>query len=239
MAIFLAPESIIMSMENKDKKRTPLGQRIEDRLTELKKSQGDLAEEIGTGQSAISQLMSGLIARSKHLPEIADALNVNLEWLLHERGPKEKHEKALSPPQFPKEFIPVSAPLQRRKVPVYGPASAAAPDSIFITEEFIVDRISCPEELVDVREGFVMSIAGNSMYPRYKHGEMVSVHPYRPPYVGQDCVAVLEEDGKAIVKEFAGGTATEWRFKQYNPEQMLKFKKTEVRAIYAIVGRPV
>jgi phage repressor protein C with HTH and peptisase S24 domain len=127
----------------------------------------------------------------------------------------------------------------RTYVPVYGPAAAATPDKVLITEDYIVDRKPTPEELAHVRDAFIMYVAGDSMFPRYKFGEMVSVHPYRPPSIGQDCVLVYT-DGNAIVKEFAGESddRKEWKLRQYNPEKVLKVKKADAKAIYAVVGRP-
>ena len=219
-----------------------LATRARERREELGLTQGEVAKACGVTQSAYQLVESGETLRPRYLTELADVFKTTVAWLKHGTGAHstDLQNNSSSLPQIPKEFIPISAPLQRRKVPVYGPASAASPELISITDEFIVDKISCPEELADVRDGFVMFIAGDSMYPRYKHGEMVSVHPRRPPYVGQDCVVVLEQDGNALVKEFAGETESrlEWKFKQYMPEKILKIKKAEVRAIYAVVGRP-
>lgn len=125
-----------------------------------------------------------------------------------------------------------------KTVYVYGPAAAGDPERIALTRDFIVEEIEAPVELEKVRDGFVMYVAGDSMRPKYRSGQMVSVHPYKRPEIEHDCVIVFKDEGNAILKEFAGETETDWKVRQYNPEKVYKIKKTEVRALYAVVGRP-
>ena len=215
--------------------------RIREIRTDRGISQDALATAIGRQKALVSKLENGKIKlNQQYLELLSEALSCAPADLL---GPpafvkaKALPKRSLTPPGA-KGLM--SAGAARTYVPVYGPAAAATPDKVSLTEEFIVDRKPTPEELLHVRDAFIMYVAGESMYPRYKTGEMVSVHPRRPPYVGQDCVLVFEADGNAIVKEFAGESENkaEWKLKQYNPEKILKVRKAEVRAIYAVVGRP-
>lgn len=119
-------------------------------------------------------------------------------------------------------------------IPVYGPAAAASDDSVMLTGEHIIGYEPCPPALSNVRGAFMMYIAGSSMEPRHYHGERVWVDPWTQPAIGQDCVAVLEEDGNAIVKRYMGREGTDFVFEQYNPPKKLKFKVKEIRAIYAV-----
>lgn len=45
-------------------------------------SQSALARQLGLSQGAIAQMLNGTTTRSKHLPEIAQALGVSVDWLL-------------------------------------------------------------------------------------------------------------------------------------------------------------
>lgn len=45
-------------------------------------NQSSLAKAIGVTQGTIGQILSGEIKKSKHLPDIADALGVGLDWLM-------------------------------------------------------------------------------------------------------------------------------------------------------------
>lgn len=216
--------------------------RIRELRIERGISQDALAKAIGRQKALVSKLENGKIKlNQQYLELLSEALACAPADLL---GPPsftktEKGKSLAKRPMIDRKRV-TSGAMPRPFVPVYGPAAAATPDKVFITEDFIVDRKPTPEELSHVRDGFVMYVAGESMYPRYKPGEMVSVHPYRPPSIGHDCVLVFEADGNAIVKEFAGESddKREWKLRQYNPEKILKVKKSEVRAIYAVVGRP-
>lgn len=119
-------------------------------------------------------------------------------------------------------------------IPVYGPAAAASDDVVMLTDEHIIAYEPCPPALSNVRGAFMMYVAGSSMEPRHYHGERVWVDPWTKPAIGQDCVAVLEEHGNAIVKRYMGREGTDFVFEQYNPPKKLKFKAKEIRAIYAV-----
>lgn len=214
---------------------------MKNRIRELRIARGlsqeDLAQAIGRQKALVSKLENGKIKLNQQYMELlAGALSCALADLLVPAGAKGK--PAQRPVKLPRGGALHSA-AARPFVPVYGPAAASKPDKVLITEEFIVDRKPTPQELDNVRDAFIMYVAGDSMFPRYKYGEMVSVHPYRPPSIGHDCVLVYA-DGNAIVKEFMGETEDKagWKLRQYNPEKILKVKKTDARAIYAVVGRP-
>ncbi len=59
-----------------------IGDRIRDRLQDMKRSQEWLAQEVGCSQTAISKLLRGQSERSKFLPDIAKVLGVNTSWLV-------------------------------------------------------------------------------------------------------------------------------------------------------------
>lgn len=136
---------------------------------------------------------------------------------------------------------PVTNMIQARNqnvtdsVPLYGPAAAAAPDRILITEDFIVAYEPRPDELYGIKGGFRMYVSGDSMEPRHFHGERVSVNPHQFPATGQDCVIVMAEDGNAIIKRYMGTTETHYKVMQWNPQKNLSLKKSDVKSIYTVV----
>ncbi len=214
---------------------------MKNRIRELRIARGlsqeDLAQAIGRQKALVSKLENGKIKLNQQYMELlAEALSCALADLLVPAAAKGGKSLAKHPVKLPRG---AAHPTARPFVPVYGPAAASKPDKVLITEEFIVDRKPTPQELDNVRDAFIMYVAGDSMFPRYKYGEMVSVHPYRPPSIGHDCVLVYA-DGNAIVKEFMGETEDKagWKLRQYNPEKILRVKKADARAIYAVVGRP-
>lgn len=55
--------------------------RILERMDDLMMTQAELAHLVGVSQSAISQVLNGKTANSRHLPAIAEKLSINLGWL--------------------------------------------------------------------------------------------------------------------------------------------------------------
>ncbi|GFN47492.1 LexA family protein [Candidatus Regiella insecticola] len=60
-----------------------IADRVRSRRTELGLTQKDLAKRVDTSQQAIEQLENGKTKRPRYLPELANALNCQLYWLLN------------------------------------------------------------------------------------------------------------------------------------------------------------
>lgn len=215
-----------------------MGDRIKDRREAKDWSQERLADEMGVSQGTIWKWETGQVTDIRKLRKLAEQLETTEEWLETGNGVKNLpslHGKGTKLSQDLPRNQPIPSSTPRSKVPVYGPAAAGSPEQILLTEDFIVEYADMPEELEGVKDGFKMYVKGDSMTPRHYEGEMVSVHPYRKPAIGQDCVYVEEPDGNAMIKRFVGETETEWKFAQYNPPKAFSVKKTKVRAIYSVV----
>jgi phage repressor protein C with HTH and peptisase S24 domain len=59
-----------------------IGGRVRWRMKQIGLDQPAMSERVGISQSAISQILSGKVGSSRHLPQIAAALSVNLNWLI-------------------------------------------------------------------------------------------------------------------------------------------------------------
>lgn len=59
-----------------------VGARIRERYKALDMSQEDLAHQVNCTQGMISQIVQGTISKTSLYPQIAEALAVNLDWLL-------------------------------------------------------------------------------------------------------------------------------------------------------------
>jgi len=56
--------------------------RVRQRRIEMGLSQADLAQAVGVKQQNIQQLEDGTVSRPRYMHELANALNVDLGWLL-------------------------------------------------------------------------------------------------------------------------------------------------------------
>jgi len=67
-----------------------LSERLKLAMLAKRTNQSQLAVTVGVSQGAINQILSGMTKKSKHLPDIARALDVPLDWLMgNDIGPGE------------------------------------------------------------------------------------------------------------------------------------------------------
>lgn len=90
-----------------------------------------------------------------------------------------------------------------------------------------------PPMLVGVPGAYAVYIDDRSMVPALKPGQMVWVHPYRPPRP-EDFVIVQVSEEEAYIKEFVRKTDKQIVCKQYNPVEELKYPISA--KIHVVVG---
>ncbi|SKA20220.1 LexA family transcriptional regulator [Consotaella salsifontis] len=131
----------------------------------------------------------------------------------------------------------------RVQLPVLGQAVAGS-DGRYIFNGDIVDWVPMPPQLDGVKGAYGVYVDGESMTPRYMPGELVHVHPNRPPRRGDDVVVQVAcddmEHGGApwgFIKRFEGFSGSKLVLFQYNPAMTLEFDRDDVVSVHTIVGR--
>lgn len=156
---------------------------LKDRLKEARKkagkSQKDVVEAIGITQSALSQLETGLVNSSSHLPSIANFLGVNAYWL--QTGNGEMQAQATQESSFGNVRLDTS-PL--RKIPVLDYVQAGlfhdvGYDGLNPKSETYTTYQSAKPECV-----FSLEVSGASMTPDFNPGDKLVVDASKPPYPG-------------------------------------------------------
>lgn len=141
-------------------------------------------------------------------------------------------------PASPNNLVRMSAPDQRggeRRLPVFGAAKGGW-DGSLVDWENPAEWLPVPPELLGVNEAFAMFVTGDSMEPRYSHGDMVYCHPSRPATRG--CyVVVVKKTGDTLIKQFIRAQNTSVELHQFNPEGTIKLPLTDITHIYRIVGQ--
>jgi phage repressor protein C with HTH and peptisase S24 domain len=99
-----------------------------------------------------------------------------------------------------------------------------------------------PAQLENIANAYGLYVAGDSMVPRYKPGEVVHVNPYKPPVPGKDDVIVQlkpigDEQPEGFIKEFRGYRGNRLVLWQHNPPQEIEFPRQLVLSVHTIVGR--
>ena len=121
-------------------------------------------------------------------------------------------------------------------VPVYGYAAASLDSNLNLANGEIVDWVIRHPSLNGIRDAFAIYVFSDSMEPRYYPGELVYIHPGRPPEHNKDCVIELKS-GDAYLKRYMGQNDAEVTVMQYNPQKKMTFDKADIQALYAVVGR--
>ncbi|ENU92430.1 LexA family protein [Acinetobacter vivianii] len=187
---------------------------LKDRLKEArkraKKSQKDVVAAVGITQSALSQLETGLVSSSSHLPSIAKFLGVDAYWLQTGEGQAE-----LDPTQS-EHSINIS-PVQAKMAPVLSWVQAG-----IFTNVQSVDMTQVEEWLPlpdDCDECFYLKVQGLSNYPVFHEGDYILVDPtvqYSDMQSGDMIVVRKHED--ATFKKLVIETDNSRYLQALNPE---------------------
>ena len=99
-----------------------------------------------------------------------------------------------------------------------------------------LDYVPRPAYLRNVRSAYALYMIGESMDPRYRHGQLIHVNPSRPISPG-DGVAVTKKNSAVLVKEFVRRTATGILLREYRPEdRQFEVPLEEIADVHRIVA---
>ena len=195
---------------------------------------GQLAEAPAEYRAAVLQpQMSSSYSASPPLPSQAPASPLPHRSPLLQRGVIARSEVDLS------HKIPMERLVGEKDLPVYGVAEGG-PTGMIISYDPI-EWVKRPEPLRSVENGFGFYLVGDSMSPRFEHGEMLLVHPTRPPGRHDDVLVIQrgENDGEhyGLVKRFIGWKDDVLLLEQLNPAERLKpIPREKIAGVHMIVG---
>jgi phage repressor protein C with HTH and peptisase S24 domain len=116
------------------------------------------------------------------------------------------------------------------ELPVYGSAAAA---------EGRIDAIGAETGTLDLRSlrnSFAAVVSGNSMEPRYRHGDYALVARDEWPQPHQDCLIETTED-EGYIKIYIGHNDKKLTCEQLNPRQKWEMPMTRVKSVQLVKGR--
>ncbi|VXA53950.1 conserved hypothetical protein [Acinetobacter proteolyticus] len=187
---------------------------LKDRLKEArkkaKKSQKDVVAAVGITQSALSQLETGLVSSSSHLPSIANFLGVDAYWLQTGLG-------SATPKESSHDDILNITPVKANMAPVLSWVQAGLftnVESVDITQ--IEEWLPLPDDCDDC---FYLKVQGLSNYPVFHEGDYILVDPtvqYSDMQSGDMIVVRKHED--ATFKRLVIETDNSRYLQALNPE---------------------
>jgi phage repressor protein C with HTH and peptisase S24 domain len=207
------------------------------------KTQAGLAAALNVDPAAVSRLLKGdRKLRADELPKVARYLESDPAAISvpAEKSSARKEYDGLTP------FAPVQLPEPsslRYGLPIYG-VGACHGEYFGGTFEFngeVVSRTRFPPALNDVPGAYGIYASGDSMEPRFEHGDLVYVHPTRPPKPGDDVVVQLHPDNVAdvvamvMIKRLVRRTAHKIILKQFNPQKEIEVPVERVKALHKIL----
>lgn len=196
------------------------------------KTQRGLAQRMGLNPAAVNRMLHG--ARkimAEEIPVIESYLGVKLT-------PLEDDVEYLQNPHHGKKGFSDVPSVQAfagesalARVPVYG-----LPLKTDGEEKNIIDWVPRHPAQFGVRDAFALYVVSDDMEPRYFRGELVYVHPHRPPTAAKDCVLV-QKNGETIIRRIVSSSLGLLKAEQFNPKHQKDIAENDIVAAYAVVGR--
>lgn len=192
-------------------------------------TQRGLAQCMGLNPAAVNRMLYGRRnIMAEEIPVIQRYLGVSLDvGLVAEKADPEYRQAARVSRGFSDVGGRGIGEENASYVPVY-----AAP----LPSTAAVDWAARHPAQFGVPDAFAFYVVEEDMEPRYFRGELVYLHPHRPPETSKDCVIALK-DGSAVVRRLADSRGKNIRVLQFNPRKEKEIPEKDIAAIYAIVGR--
>lgn len=218
------------------------------RLSELGKTPITAAREAGLDRTFIRDLLIGRkhSVQSANLGKLAAALGSTTEEIaafLHHGSPAPAARQKSST-EATRANVPVpdfhSLP---RDLPIYGTAHGAIVpklgESFELDPQKVIRQVRRPPALIGVPGAYAIYVAGESMAPVYRPGDLLVVDPNKPPR-GGDMVVIQVRAGdglpvQAFVKRYIGRGPESVLAEQLNPKAVAEFKASTVIAVHRVL----
>lgn len=100
-----------------------------------------------------------------------------------------------------------------------------------------------PSPLKNVRNAYGMYVVNDSMSPAFRQGDILQVHPNKPPIRGRHVIVVLKDgtdeqtgERRCLVKEFVSRDRDCVKLRQYNPDRTFDVPAEQVESVHLVVG---
>lgn len=229
---------------------TNIGHRIKAARARAGVTQQWLATRVGVSRAAVAQWereTDPTVPEHDRILKVAEALGVSAAFLITgegEDGPLLDASPARRADAAPFDPVPMPAPAELRPgLPVYGVAAChnSHGHEAFEMQGEVIDRVKYPPALTNVPGAYAIYATGDSMEPRYFAGELVYVHPGKPPTPGSFVVVQLHPDHeggpiRAMIKRLVRRSPSKVTLAQYNPQEEFDLQWDEIRAIHRILN---
>lgn len=212
-----------------------LNNRIVARADELGMSLEAISLKAGLDRSYLRKLIerAGASPRGETMNKLAAALEVAPAWFLSDAQPTPTSD--VSPANVP---APQRGNLPNN-VPVLGTAAGSHLRGAFQMTTDPVDWVRRPQTLFGAKDVYAVYVEGNSMEPQFFPGDLIFVHPHRPPRFG-DPVIVQSQNGSEDAVEATLGilhkrTAETLVIRKHNPSAEVSIKRDRIISTHKVL----
>lgn len=184
-------------------------------------TQKGLAEAVGMNPATVNRMLYGRRhIRAEEVPLIENYLGAKYG------APEESEETAAQTRAggFAASVAPMSP---QNLIPVYHGATG---------EGGAVDWVERHPMQKSCKDAYAFYVVSGSYEPRYYSGELVYIHPGKPPAMAQDCL-VRRADGTESLYRYMGQSAQEVMLSDLQNGAAVTVPRAELRALSAVVGR--
>jgi phage repressor protein C with HTH and peptisase S24 domain len=220
-----------------------LAKRLADAMGRARLNQPGLARAASTDDQPVTQqtvhnLVSGQTTHSKHLPALADALGVSLEWLT--RGDLKAGTGQVAVSGGEAQMSVIRNPAAASRLRVLGMAECG-PDGWSLWNGDVIDTVPTPTGLAGAPGAYAVYAVGSSMEPRYYQGELIFIHPGKPVTAGSFVLVQIRPDHegdtpRAVVKRLVKRTASKTVLEQFNPAKKFDIRNDDIVSLHRVVG---
>lgn len=109
---------------------------------------------------------------------------------------------------------------------------------LLIDRATVVGKVDRPAALAADPAAYAVTMAGESMWPRFRAGRRLLVSPAASVAVGDD-VLVLLDMNQVLIGELARRTRSRLVLRQFNPDATFAVELVDVVAIHKVVGESI
>lgn len=218
---------------------TNLGRRIAEARKAKKLTQQDVADHFGIKRVSVTNWEADKTRPDQDkLPGLSQLLEIDLEDLLPESKIAGVTPLRLATDVRIAEVSPPSRMQMANDVPVMGTAAGSHLKGAFQFSMDPIDYVRRPPALVGARDVYSLYVEGESMEPEFRPGQLIYVHPHKPPRIG-DAVVIqcVMADGsyEATIGIYARRTAEMIAIHKHNPKATIEINRSIVAAIHKVL----
>ncbi|MGG7519664.1 XRE family transcriptional regulator [Allorhizobium undicola] len=204
------------------------------------RSPAAISEKIG-GKETLRKILNGSSAnpRIDTLSKLANELGSSVEFLLGKTDDPTPAVNAQTPSSNKHHNTKHEEPLTG-DVPVLGTAAGSLVKGAFQFAGGVVDLVARPPALIGAKDIYALFVEGSSMEPQYFPGDLIFLHPHKPPRPGD--IVVLQcrnaehsptEATLGILNKITERTVS---LGKRNPSSNVEIERSTVTAIHRVLS---